>query len=213
MNFYSCKEKENYVTVETENIILVQNEKMKVERVLQNSKELEFFKTNLSFLLLKSTTHYEIDFNENTKITFHSTEIILYLFKIKNNENLNLIAFKKDNSIFYALSSYSVSNNISDFSLRTLENEEYFTISVNSENKILSILENSKISFQNEITSRLGLSTKLKSAEPTCNETTDNYFDCIGCALVEFMNDLGWAVLCSLNPPACMTAASIHCLL
>lgn len=212
INFYSCNDKENYVSLETENVILIQNDKLKAERIHEKSKEIEFFKTDLSFLQLKSSNQIEIDFVENTKLTFQSTEIIFYMFKIKNNDNLNLIAFKKGDSIFYAISLYSTFNDITNYSLRKLNNEEYFTISVNNENKILSTLENPEISFQNDITSKLGLGMRLKSVQPTCDDLTSNYFDCIGCALTELMGDLGWAVLCSLNPPACMTAASIHCL-
>jgi hypothetical protein len=208
--FSSCDVKEKTILGIESRSILFENEKVKLESLENFVPEIEPIELNFKSNNLKSG--FLVDFEKCKKITLKTNKVELYFWELATNQNSRLIAIKNGNSIFFAISSLFVKDDLKSFTLKNLSNEEYFELSLNNNNELLGYLENPKISFQNDIIQNLGSSVSLKSAEePTCRETTDNFFDCFACAILEFTNDIGWAIMCGLEPQWCLTMATLHC--
>lgn len=212
----SCeKNEESLIKPNSENNLetLFQNDYLSVYKLTPENSLIDFFKNDINSTHLKSAKSSKFDFENTLKYAYEFTSIEIYFIPFISNKNNNLVIFKKDESIFYSLAYYSQFENVSIYNLNTLEDDELYSLTIsNLEEQIIDgikykeaeILKNFIAECQN---------IDIKSAQLTCNERSDSFYECMSCSWKELTNDFVGAAACGLAPQSCLTASTIHCLL
>lgn len=213
-SFNSCQKGQNDLCQnENENLLLVQSENLTVEQLLNESLEVKQFKTDLGKVSLKSAKNLNVDFNKILKYDFKIFKFDIFFVPFVSNNGKSLIIFKKGQSILYSVCHSTEFDRIKTISLSSLHGEDYFSIIISDQDKVLDFIENSEIIFFKEFIKSINSDSILKSAIPTCDEKTDNFVDCFECSWEEMTDDALGTLACTLAPQSCTMAAIIHCAL
>jgi hypothetical protein len=91
-------------------------------------------------------------------------------------------------------------------------NDLYFDFLVNKNNKMGSFQVYKSLPLFKQ-TPLEKLKKRLKSSDETCMDQTNNFGDCMLCAIEECSHDWICAVTCAIYAPSCMAAFGICCLI